>query len=163
MLAMPAAASAQQTFAASIDNAQVGASCLTGTGTGSGSFTLSGSDFDYNILFSGMTGTETVSHVHGPAAPGSDAGVVFGLPLGSPKVGTQMALTAGQIADLQAGLWYVNIHSTLCAGGEIRGQILPDPHAIPVLGGSGFVAMAGLLLGTMFWMVRRRAQAGTAA
>ena len=162
MLAMPVAASAQQTFSASIDAAQA-VGCVGGTGTGTGSFTLTGGVLSYNISFSGMTGTETIAHVHGPAAPGATASPVFTLPAGSPKIGSE-PLSASEILDLQADLYYVNIHSTQCGGGEIRGQILAtSPPVIPVLGGWGFVAMAGVLLGAMFLMIRRHAQAGTAA
>jgi hypothetical protein len=112
----------------------------------------------FNISFGGLEGTESIAHVHGPAPAGTGAGVVFNLPAGSPKVGSS-PLTAGQIADLQAGLYYVNIHSDLCPGGEIRGQILATP-GVPFLGMYGFVALCGFLLATMLWMMRRRAQAG---
>ena len=53
-----------------------------------------------------------------------NAGVIFPLPLGSPKVGILGPLTVVQLAELTGGLWYVNIHSNLFPGGEIRGQIL---------------------------------------
>lgn len=35
------------------------------------------------------------------------------------------ALTDAQIADLQAGKYYVNIHTEANKGGEIRGQLMP--------------------------------------
>ena len=35
-----------------------------------------------------------------------------------------MTITAGEGTDLLAELWYLNIHSSSCAGGEIRGQVL---------------------------------------
>ena len=169
MLAMPVAASAQTSFEASIDGAQAigcepgGAGTGPSVGTGSGTFTLDlgTSVLSYDISFSGLEGTETVAHVHGPAPQGSPAGIQFGLPAGSPKVGSSPALNAGQIADLQAGLYYVNIHSDLCVNGEIRGQILAT-SGVPFLGMYGFVALCGFLLATMLWMMRRRAQAGAA-
>lgn len=165
MMAMPVAASAQTSFEASIDGAQaIGcdpAGMGPSVGTGSGTFTLDlgTSVLSYNISFSGLEGTESAAHVHGDAPPGSTAGVQFSLPAGSPKVGSSPALSAGQIADLQAGLYYVNIHSDLCTGGEIRGQILASP-GVPFLGMYGFVALCGFLLATMLWMRRRHAQAG---
>lgn len=169
MLAIPVAASAQTSFEASIDGAQAigcepgGAGTGPSVGTGSGTFTLDlgTSVLSFNISFSGLEGIESVAHVHGPAPAGTNAGVVFGLPGGSPKLGSSPALVAEQIADLQAGLYYVNIHSDLCGGGEIRGQILATP-GVPFLGMYGFVALCGFLLATILWMMRRRAQAGAA-
>jgi hypothetical protein len=35
-------------------------------------------------------------------------------------------LTAAQEADLNAGLNYVNVHTSVFPGGEIRGQIIRD-------------------------------------
>jgi hypothetical protein len=102
-------------------------------GTGIGCFTLDSQNvFHYEITFSDLIGVENNAHVHGPAPVGVPAGIVFGLPAGSPKVGSTGPLTAGQIADLNNGLWYVNIHSTLFPGGEIRGQILVGQEACTV-------------------------------
>ena len=64
-----------------------------------------------------------MAHFHGPAAPGANAPpiiVVKDLP--SPMKGTA-TLTDAQIADLQAGKWYFNIHTSAHPGGEIRGQL----------------------------------------
>jgi hypothetical protein len=58
-----------------------------------------------------------------------NAGVRFGLPAGNPKVGSVGPLTAAFEAELNAGLWYVNIHTTFRPGGEIRGQVLTAPIA----------------------------------
>jgi hypothetical protein len=113
-----------QSYVAAIDGAQE-APPSGSTATGIGSFTLDGAKMlNFNISFSGLLGTETAAHIHGPAGPGVNAGVVFGLPAGSPKVGAVGPLSPAQEADLNAGLYYVNIHSTMFPGGEIRGQIL---------------------------------------
>ena len=58
---------------------------------------------------------------------GQNASPQISLPSGSPKVGTPVALTGPQQADLIAGLWYINIHSQAFPGGEIRGQVLTAP------------------------------------
>ncbi len=93
-------------------------------GTGTGSFTLDTVTglVNYNIVFSGLIGDETQSHVHGKAPMCVGAGVVYPLPLGSPKIGST-TLTAAQMANMIAGRHYVNIHTTFDASGEIRGQI----------------------------------------
>lgn len=75
---------------------------------------------------------ETMAHIHGPALPGVNAGVLFDIspmppgpsPLGSPKVGCVGPLGGTQFSDLIDGLWYINIHSDAFPGGEIRGQII---------------------------------------
>ena len=133
VMAMPLAASAQTSFTAAIDGPQAvgcepgGAGTGPSVGTGTGALTLDEGTgvLSFDISYSGLEGTESVAHVHGPALPGVPAGVVFPLPLGSPKLGSSPPLTVQQVADLQAGLYYVNIHSTLCGGGEIRGQVHP--------------------------------------
>jgi len=77
---------------------------------------------DYQNVASGVT----VSHVHSPAAPGSNAGALFDITNSGGTTGTLKAsatLTVAQEADLIAGNMYVNVHSSTFAGGEIRGQI----------------------------------------
>lgn len=37
------------------------------------------------------------------------------------------AVTAAQVADLMAGLWYVNLHTTSYPGGELRAQLEGAP------------------------------------
>jgi hypothetical protein len=119
-------AAAAQTYSAIINGAQEAPTPVATPATGSGSFTLDGSKvLSYNISFSGLLASESVAHIHGPAPAGMAASPIFGLPLGSPKIGTAGPLTPQQEADLNAGLWYVNIHSTMFPNGEIRGQILP--------------------------------------
>lgn len=119
-----AGAAAAQTYSALLDGSQEVPPVATPAG-GAGSFTLDPSKIlSFNIHFTGLIGTETGAHIHGPAVPGTNAGVIFALPAGSPKVGTLGPLTPAQEADLNAGLWYVNIHSSFRSGGEIRGQIL---------------------------------------
>ncbi len=77
----------------------------------------------YSVTFSGLVGTETAAHIHGPAPAGVNAAVLFPLPLGSPKDGS-VVLTPTQEGYLRSALLYINIHSTVYPGGEIRGQVL---------------------------------------
>ena len=69
---------------------------------------------------------EILAHIHGFAPPGTPAGILFGLPLGSPKI-TVWNFTEPDEAGIIAGLTYVNIHSNAFPGGEIRGQIVRVP------------------------------------
>lgn len=118
-----------QGYSAMLDGFQVVPPVFT-PASGVGGFTLDERKmFEYNISFGGLLGTETSAHVHGPAAPGENGPVIFDLPLGPVKFGTFGPLTAQQQADLDAGMWYVAIHTTAYPGGEIRGQIL---SSVPV-------------------------------
>jgi len=99
--------------------------------TGSAVLSLDGAKMlHFSIAYGGLLGTETAAHFHGPANPGANAGVQIGLPAGQPKNGSVGPLTAIQEADLNAGLWYINIHTTVFGGGEIRGQVIQE--AVPV-------------------------------
>ncbi|MHB8528428.1 MAG: CHRD domain-containing protein [Caulobacteraceae bacterium] len=79
----------------------------------------------WKITYTGLTGPATMAHFHGPAAPGKSAGPALPITgdLASPIHGDG-PVTDGQIGDLRAGLWYVNIHTAKYPGGEIRGQVL---------------------------------------
>lgn len=126
-------ASAQQYFQASINGAQE-VPPTTSPAVGLGCFTLNADNtLDYEVSYSGLVGVETGAHIHGPAPIGVNAGIVFPFALGTPKVGTFGPLTAQQVSDLSNGLYYVNIHTTVFAGGEIRGQILSSgsPCSVP--------------------------------
>ena len=69
---------------------------------------------------------ELFSHIHGYALPGVPAGIVFGLPNGSPKLAVWNFGPADE-PQIIAGSAYVNIHSNALPAGEIRGQILCVP------------------------------------
>jgi hypothetical protein len=75
-----------------------------------------------------LTSAETNAHFHAPGLPGVNAPVVVPLPTpGSPKNGcVPTNLTEDQRLGLFQGLWYVNIHTAMNPGGEIRGQVIPQ-------------------------------------
>ena len=102
-----------------------------GSGTVTGTYDDISRQLSVTITFSGLTGTTTAGHYHGPAAPGANAAVVIGftnIPLGvtSGSFSPSHTLTAAQEAQLLAGQWYVNIHTSFRPGGEIRGQMYPQ-------------------------------------
>jgi hypothetical protein len=76
----------------------------------------------FHISYTGLSSAETAAHIHGPADPGVNGGVLFALPVGQTKVGVWNYPEAVE-ADILAGRTYVNIHSVNFPGGEIRGQI----------------------------------------
>lgn len=126
-------------FTTSIDAAQETSCALPSAAQGSGTVTLDDSTgaLAWNITFGNNVptfnnglldnGPELFSHFHGPAAPGATAGIKVTLANGSPKSSSTMVASASDRTDLKNGLWYINIHSGSCPGGEIRGQILRVP------------------------------------
>jgi hypothetical protein len=127
-----------------------------------GTATISGTYDDVtNILiwsgsFSGLTGTTTDAHFHGPAAVGAGpAGILVATNAGSGDIlptGVTSGLFSGSAtvsatveSHLLNGLVYWNLHSTFKTGGEIRGQIalVPEPATLGLLG-LGLVGLASV-------------------
>ncbi len=94
-----------------------------GTGDALASLDTTTKKLSYTVTYSGLTGPASAGHIHGPAAAGTNAGVVvpFASPV-TPIIGS-VVLTDAQVADLEAGKYYVNIHTAANPGGEIRGQL----------------------------------------
>jgi CHRD domain len=99
----------------------------TGSGTTTGTYNATNNTLQYSATWSGLTGTATVGHFHGPALAGANAGVVIPFNLinngNSGTASGTITLTDAQETDLLAGKWYSNIHTATNAGGEIRGQV----------------------------------------
>ena len=117
-----------QTYHATLTAAQeVPPTTSGGTGTATVTVDTAAKTVTWNVTYSGLTGPAGAAHIHGPAAPGSNAGVVINIGTGglaSPITGTA-PITDAQIADLAAGKDYINIHTAANKGGEIRGQLTP--------------------------------------
>jgi hypothetical protein len=100
---------------------------VTSPGKGAATATLDTATktLTWDVEYSGLSGPATGAHIHGPADPGKDAGVVvpFSGNLASPIKGSA-TLTDAQIGQLEGGKWYINIHTAANKGGEIRGQLL---------------------------------------
>ena len=94
-----------------------------GKGTATLTFDTTKKKLSWNVKYSGLSGPATAAHIHGPAAKGENADPVIPFKkVKSPIKGTA-TLTDAQAADLEAGKYYVNVHTKANAGGEIRGQI----------------------------------------
>ena len=92
-----------------------------GTGTAQVNVDTEKKEVSWTITFSGLSGDATAAHFHGPAAVGENAGPVVDI---SGKIESGSApLTDAQLADLEAGRLYINIHTAQFPDGEIRGQV----------------------------------------
>jgi hypothetical protein len=126
-----------------------------GTGTATVTWNTITNEMTVNVNFSGLTTPTTASHIHCCATPPGNAGVATtvptfpGFPLGvtagsysrtfnmtdpasynpgfvATHGGTAASAEAALFAGIQAGQAYLNIHTTMFPGGEIRG-ILQQP------------------------------------
>lgn len=104
------------------------------TTTGSGSFDATYNpdtkQFTITVRWQNLSGNATLMHIHGPAARGTNIGVIQNFatlftptPAGSFTTNFVINGTTQTQDDLLAGKWYVNIHTAANPGGEIRGQI----------------------------------------
>ncbi len=103
---------------------------IASAGKGSAAATLDTATktLTWQVDYSGLSGPVTAAHIHGPAAQGANAPIVvpFKGDLASPIKGSA-TLTDPQIADLEAGKWYVNLHTAANKAGEARGQLVRSP------------------------------------
>ncbi|HEU4383584.1 MAG TPA: CHRD domain-containing protein [Anaeromyxobacteraceae bacterium] len=117
--------------------------------TGAGQFTArlsnDGSAIDYELSYAGLEGTVAAAHIHigqtdvsggvmaflcggggKPACPqeGTVTGTITAIDVVGPAA---QGIAAGEFAEMlqaiDAGVTYVNVHSSKHPGGEIRGQV----------------------------------------
>jgi hypothetical protein len=121
------AAPADRLFLARLNAAQeVPANNSAATGFGTVALNAAETQITVNMSFSDLSSAQTAAHIHGAAHVGVNAPVLFNLGTGAITNAT-FAVTPAQVAQLKAGLFYFNIHTANFPGGEIRGQILPNP------------------------------------
>jgi plastocyanin/glucose/arabinose dehydrogenase len=102
------------------------------TGNAAGIFSLEGDALRFSLTYSNLSGAATGAHIHGPAQPSQNAGVLVDLapfsvgPLAAAgALSGSVALTPAQRNALLKGQTYVNFHTAANPPGEIRGQIVP--------------------------------------
>lgn len=107
---------------------------------GGGYLTFLGSQMYYSVTFSNLVGQATAAHIHGPAMPGVSAGVIVpfsNIPAAtSGTISGVVTISPANLIMILAGQTYMNIHSTVNGGGEIRGQIWPVQWNVAMSGSS---------------------------
>lgn len=75
----------------------------------------------------GLTGEPTAAHFHAPASAEESAPPVVDI-LADLAAGSR-DITPEQMEQIEAGMWYLNVHSAKYPNGEIRGQVVPADAA----------------------------------
>jgi hypothetical protein len=121
------------TYKATLSGAAEKPTAVTTAGTGDVTATLEGTTLTLKINFSGLSGVATGAHVHGPAEESGVANppiclfndkIVAGATAGSGSITATCPIDAVlTVAQLDAGKFYVNLHTDANKGGEVRGQL----------------------------------------
>lgn len=112
-------------LAASLDGSQENPA-VAGGGRGTASVVLTEEGLRYRVTTNGLTGPATAGHIHAGGI-GVNGGVMFTLSgVGTQAVGfvPRSSISAAQLRDIVTGNTYVNVHTAMNPGGEIRGQLL---------------------------------------
>jgi hypothetical protein len=117
-------------FSADLDGAQEVPPVDT-EGSGFGAVTLSEDESEITYLFTatGLSGPVTAAHFH-EAAAGVDGDIVIDVGADVSQVNDEVVIEGSAAADaafvtaLRAGNIYINLHTDLNPGGEIRGQVV---------------------------------------
>ena len=96
----------------------------TSTATGTATLVFNTYTKIFTITVTHSIAAPTNGHIHKGAIGVSGPAVFPFSSFTSPISYTSVALDASQEADLNAGLYYVNIHTAAFPAGEIRGQLL---------------------------------------
>jgi hypothetical protein len=113
-------------FEASLSGAQeVPPVRTSGSGSAELHYNENNSMLSWRVTHGGLSGPVTGAHIHGPAAPGQNAGVIipFTGNLNASPITGETRITQEQLAQLMSGQWYVNLHTPVHPQGEIRGQL----------------------------------------
>jgi CHRD domain len=81
--------------------------------------------FCYWLSHNGLSqAVETALHIHSPAPIGVAGPILFNMTPGMNQIACITVSKEADEASLFDDLWYINVHTDRCPGGELRGQIL---------------------------------------
>lgn len=134
LITSPASARPMFNYFANLDGLQeVPPNASPATGFGTFGIDTDANTMTIHIEYSGLTAAQNNQHIHGFAAPGASASPVFTLPAGGSPINAVWNFTEAQQQSILDGLTYANIHTTNFPGGEIRGQIVPEPATLGLI------------------------------
>ena len=116
---------------------------VNSSGTGTATVVQTGTEFAYTVNYSGLTGSPTLAHIHGPADASVSTGVMVAFNPSSASgtsgsfsgrfIAADILSQGGRppvsvdslVALMKSGNVYVNVHTAQYPAGEIRGQLRP--------------------------------------
>ena len=104
---------------------QVPPTASAGWGNGSVTYDRITNQLTWSIAYDSLSAPLQAAHFHGPAASGTNAGVMIPINVTFSPLQGSAVLTEAQEAELMAGRLYVNMHTPTYPNGEIRGQVIP--------------------------------------
>jgi hypothetical protein len=127
---LPVAVSSAIAITASLTgNQEVPPVVTAGSGVAVLSVNLATGALSGTVNFSGLSSVAVAAHIHEGAAGVNGLIIIplaggIGLTGGTWTVPAGTVMTAAQLAELQAGGLYVQIHTVMFPAGEIRGQLI---------------------------------------
>lgn len=123
MLALPAFADTLEYTANLTADAEVPPTESSATGTANVIVDTENMTVSWKVMVEDLSGDPTAAHIHGPAGNDENAPPVINM---SDFISEGKAdITEEQISELEAGNYYVNVHTEKYPKGEIRGQLEP--------------------------------------
>lgn len=97
----------------------------TGNGMAEVEYNRNTGTVHWKVTHANLSGPVSAGHIHGPAGPGQNAPPIipFTGNLNASPITGQARISAEQLNQLMSGQWYVNLHTPMHPGGEIRGQL----------------------------------------
>src|SRR5262245_28273953 len=132
------AGAATITYFVYIDGLQEG---NASTATGSATVILDdvANTLDVSMTYTGLSSPTNNAHIHCCSLPPTPAPVIipwvppFVLGATSGTFNNVFALTPTQVTQIKSGQSYINLHTVNFPGGEIRGQIVPEPGTLSLM------------------------------
>ena len=123
-LALGYASAATETFKGTLSGTtEVPPTTSKGSGTATVNLDTATKQITYNVTYSGLTEPAAAAHIHCGAAAGANAGVAVPFANAASPITGSATLTDAQMADLEAGKCYVNVHTATNKAGELRAQL----------------------------------------
>lgn len=121
-LALPAFAETLHYTADLTAKTEVPPTDSTATGTADVMVDTDANTVTWTVNVQDLTGEPTAAHIHGPASETENAPPV--VDMSEAIMEGSGDITAEQLAELEDGKYYVNIHTEKFPDGEIRGQLM---------------------------------------
>lgn len=80
-------------------------------------------EFNYTVIFSGLSGPVVAGEFRGPVGADAQGPVVAATPGGKAPIQGSLTLTKAQLHDLRLGAWYFDVQTSAYPKGEIGGRL----------------------------------------